>query len=450
MRLPNSLRSRLTVASLLLLPLIMLLAWWALLQSYHSSLEESVKQRLQTQVYLLLGAAEVDNRGIHIPRLLTEPRFNQPASGLYGAVYNQLGQLIWRSRSSTLIDHQLRASRPGLNSLQQVSFDHLDDSKLYRFRFPIIWETSDAEHRLLFTVLESDQPTIQAVKAYRKQLTFWLLAVTVLAWIMQWLIMTWGLQPLKKLALDLKQIEQGDTDRLEGDYPSEVQAITDNLNLLLNSEQQQRTRYRNTLGDLAHSLKTPLAVIRGAGEEQISQQDYRVTVDEQVARMDQIVQYQLARAVKSNTPTPLSAGVPIRPLVERMVNALNKVYRDKQVQSEIEIADTLSFSGDERDLMELLGNLLENAFKYGDSAVQVSAEKKDGWFTLSICDDGPGISPEQRQHVLQRGARADTSIQGQGIGLAVAVDIISTYGGSLEVEHSELGGACFKISLPAN
>lgn len=449
MRLPNSLRSRLTLASLILLPLIMLLAWWALVQSYHSSIEESTKQRLQTQVYLLLGAAEVSDQGVYIPRLMTEPRFNHQASGLYGSVHNGIGQLIWQSQSSTLLNSPILTLAESNLPSGQLLFDHLDDEELYRFRFPVIWETTEREYHLLFTVLESDQPARKALKAYRKQLTFWLLVVTVLAWIMQWLIMTWGLQPLKQLANDLKQIEKGDSDRLEGDYPTEVQAITDNLNLLLVSEQQQRSRYRNTLGDLAHSLKTPLAVVRGAGEEQLSQQAYRQTVDEQVARMNQIVQYQLSRAVKSSSPAPLTAGIEIKPLVERMLNALQKVYRDKGVECSEHINAAMMFAGDERDLMELLGNLLENAFKYGDSQVAVTAKLVDQTLTLTIEDDGPGVSPQKRDHILQRGARADSSLQeGQGIGLAVAVDILSTYGGGLEVGQSELGGACFTLSLP--
>ena len=448
LRLPRSLRNRLLLASAVLLPLIMLSAWWALLQSYHNSLEASVRERMQLQVYLLLGAAEVTATGIQLPPILTEPRYNQQGSGLYGALHEADGRLIWRSPSSALLSEVIQPPPAELPLPGQLMFDHLEDSQVYRMRFPVIWETLEKEYQLMFTVLENDVETRKAIVAYRSQLTFWLLAVTMIAWLVQLLIMFWGLRPLKQLAGDLKQLESGESKQLQGDYPTEVQAITDNLNMLLTSEQQQRERYRNTLGDLAHSLKTPLAVIRGAGEENLSPEDYQLAVDEQIQRMNQIVQYQLSRAVKSSNKTPLKAGVDLRPLFERILGALQKVYRDKHIDTELLLVPQLSYPADERDLMEMLGNLLENAFKYGHSHVRVSAENKGQWLNIEIADDGPGVSPEQRNRILQRGERADTSVQGQGIGLAVAVDIISSYNGGLSVDESPEGGALFQISLP--
>ncbi|MBY4676456.1 ATP-binding protein [Marinobacterium arenosum] len=450
MRLPNSLRSRLLLASMLLMPLVMLVAWWALLESYHNSLETAVRDRLQTQVYLLIGAAEVAGGEVHMPELLTEPRFNQLQSGLYGALHDADNRLLWRTTSSALLADSILPPPDPMPLPGELQFDHLADNQLYRVRFPVIWETLEKEHHLLFTVLESDQPTSHALAAYRKQLTFWFVAVLVLALAVQWSIMTWGLQPLKQLAADLKRIEAGEAEQLQGNYPTEVQAVTDNLNLLLHSEQQQRSRYRNTLGDLAHSLKTPLAVIRGAAEESQSQQNYQQAVEEQVDRMDQIVQYQLARAVKSQGPAPLSGGVALKPVVERILAALAKVYRDKGIDTRLELPDGLNVAADERDLMELLGNLLENAFKYGDDQVRVSASVNSRWLQIEIADNGPGISPALRQKILQRGERADTSVQGQGIGLAVAVDILSTYGGDLNVAEAPEGGALFQLSLPSS
>lgn len=448
LRLPRSLRKRLMVASALLLPLTMLLAWWALLQSYHNSLEASVRERMQLQVYLLLGAAEVAATGIVLPPVLTEPRYSQQGSGLYASLHTADGRLIWRSPSSALLADIIQPPPSDMPPPGRPMFDHMDSSQVYRIRFPVIWETLEREYQLMFTVLESDAPTRQAIAEYRSQLTFWLLAVTVLALLMQWIIMFWGLRPLGKLANDLKLLESGERRQLTGVYPTEVQAITDNLNQLLTSEQQQRERYRNTLGDLAHSLKTPLAVIRGAGEEQLEAEQYQSVVDEQVHRMNQIVQYQLSRAVKSGKQVPLENGIAIRPLLERITGALQKVYREKQIDAELHIAPNLSFAGDERDMMELLGNLLENAFKYGHRQVRVSAEEQPGWLLVEIADDGAGVSPEQRQRILQRGERADTSVQGQGIGLAVAVDILSSYGGGLSVTEAPEGGALFQLSLP--
>jgi two-component system sensor histidine kinase PhoQ len=212
---------------------------------------------------------------------------------------------------------------------------------------------------------------------------------------------------------------------------------------VLASERQQRQRYRNTLDDLAHSLKTPLSVISGSLQQQQGDQ----TIAEQVERMNQIISHQLQRAVVANPGVP-GRAVAIQPIVERLVASLGKVYRDKNIQPDIQINPDISFNGDERDLMEVLGNLIENAFKYGKQKISVSGDQTQKTITIIIEDDGKGVAKEARQTILQRGARADTVTSGQGIGLAVAVDILSSYQGSLQVDESILGGAKFRLSLP--
>lgn len=446
----GSIQGRLLVASVLVLPLVMLLAGVALKNAYHSSQEAAVNERLQLQVYLLLGSIELGEQLVMVPESLQEPRYAQIGSGLYGVIHSANGKLLWRSASARLLpDNQLRYETPlpSVFTPGASTFLHQADAGLYRYSFSVIWEQNGREQAMTFTVMESDQAVKKALAAYSTQLMLWLIAVLLVALVAQVLIMRWGIQPLKGLARDLKQIEQGETDTLQGSYPAEVQLVTDNLNRLIESERQQRERYRNTLGDLAHSLKTPLAVMRGAREEQFALEQYGDVVDEQVARMDQIVQYQLSRAVKSQGRT-LAQAVVVKPLVERMLTALDKVYRDKGISSEAMVGAELGFAGDERDLMEVLGNLLENAYKYGDSKVAITAALNGDSLHIRIADDGPGVSPAARQVILERGARLDTSIQGQGIGLSVAVDIVSSYDGQLEVAESELGGALFKVTLP--
>ncbi|WP_286236609.1 ATP-binding protein [Neptuniibacter halophilus] len=445
----HSLQGRLLIASAVVLPLVLLIAALALSNAYQSSLENSVKDRLQVQVYLLLGAIEIKEDHIRFPERLQEPRYEQIGSGLYATIHDQNGGLLWRSLSSVLLDNpQLTAAinHSGLNT-GEPKFEHLDEAQLYRFQLRIIWEQQGEERSFLFTVMESDELVIRDSKAYNQQLILWMGIIFLVALLAQTLILSWGLTPLRRLARDLKAIESGNAERLSGVYPDEVQPVTENLNLLIDSERKQRERYRNTLGDLAHSLKTPLAVIRGASHEQHDQQRYEQLVSEQIERMDQIVQYQLSRAVKSQHPA-MGKAVAVTPLVERMLSALGKVYRNKAIHSQLDMQPALNFYGDERDLMELLGNILENAFKYGHSQVSIRGRRTADALQLEIGDDGPGVSPEMRQVVLQRGERLDTSIQGQGIGLSVATDIISSYNGQIEVTDSPLGGACFIITLP--
>lgn len=445
---PRALRARLLLASLLLLPVFFGLTGFALQQAFHHSLEVAEEERLKLQVYLILGAAELSGDQIFIPDTLQEPRYSQLESGLYGFLHGNDGQMIWRSDSSTLIADGIPAQLATARlDTGDSNFFELPGQNLFVYQFALLWEIEGKENHYLFTVLESNASVKAEQKAFNAQLWGWLSAAIVLFLLVEAALIGWGLQPLTRLAADLKRIEQGESDTLTGTYPSEVQAVTDNLNLLIHNERQQRERYRNTLGDLAHSLKTPLAVMRGAEQEKLDFPEYQALVAEQASRMDQIVQYQLARAVKSQGRT-LAQKVPVAPLIERMVTALQKVYRDKQIVTDLQLGGDYQLPADERDLMELLGNVLENAFKYGYSEVSVRLEQQAGMLRINIADDGPGVSPDRRQTILKRGERADTSAPGQGIGLSVAVDILSSYDGELQIGEAELGGAEFSIRLP--
>ncbi len=445
----HSLQGRLLIASVAILPVVLLIAGLALSNAYSYSLENSVKERLQLQVYLILGAVELKEDHIRFPERLQEPRYEQINSGLYASIHDQHSKLLWRSLSSILLDDPelTRAINHSGMTTGEPRFEHLNEFGLYRFQLQIIWETAAEEKSFVFTVMESDDLVVRDSQAYDQELTAWLSIIFLVALLAQTLILSWGLTPLRKMAKDLKAIEEGKSEKLVGNYPDEVKPVTTNLNQLIESERKQRERYRNTLGDLAHSLKTPLAVMRGAELEEHELYSYQSLVSEQVERMDQIVQYQLSRAVKSQN-RPLGKAVKVTPIIERMLSALGKVYRSKGVVSEVELAPELTFYGDERDLMEVLGNIMENAFKYGHSEVHVKGRQKDGELMLQICDDGPGVTPDMRKVILQRGARLDTSIQGQGIGLSVATDIISSYQGEIEVTDSPLGGTCFVIRFP--
>jgi two-component system sensor histidine kinase PhoQ len=168
-----------------------------------------------------------------------------------------------------------------------------------------------------------------------------------------------------------------------------------------------------------------------------------------LARMDQIVGYQLQRAVTSQGHSTLSVRVDVSTAVSGLLAVFRKVYADRHVIVDSRCEEGLQFRGDERDLLEVLGNTLDNAFKYGDSQVRIIARQgSTGALEFYIEDDGPGVAPNQREFVLQRGARADTLAQGQGIGLAVVSDIMASYQGSVSISTSDLGGARFSLYFP--
>ena len=290
------------------------------------------------------------------------------------------------------------------------------------------------------------------MEAFRARLMYWLGGAALLLLVAQGIVLAWGLRPLRKAEADLHRIESGEIEAIGGRFPRELQGLINNINLLIRNGRASRDRYRNSLGDLADSLKTPLSVLRGAVESG-DREALAHTVRDEVSRMDEIVQYQLRRAAASGAAQP-GVSVPVAPKIERVAATLTKVYGEKRVDCRIEVAEALRFVGDSGDLMEILGNLMENAFKYGRHQVRVEADSPrastgaDPAIRVTIEDDGPGIPRQDREEVLNRGSRMDQRLPGQGIGLSVAQEIIRLYGGYLQIgESRRLGGAAVTAIL---
>ncbi|MEX2132116.1 MAG: ATP-binding protein [Pseudohongiellaceae bacterium] len=450
-----SIQTRLLVGASILLAVFLGLTGVVLDRAFRESVEAGAVEQLQVQIYVLLAAIEEDGGNFFLLEDLREPRFSQLGSGLYGFISNLERGELWRSQSAldlSLADDEILRRQAVIGENLFSIATGVDGNELFVVSYGVLWEDGVSAYN--FTVMESAERYYSEISEFRNSLWSWLGGVAVLLLLLQLFFLRWGLSPLYRMARDLKQIESGAAEQLSGMYPRELKGVTDNLNLLIKTERKQQARYRTTLGDLAHSLKTPLAVISGvltnlradrnkdmsAGTiEQIS------TVEEQLDRMRQIVTYQLQRAVQVNGTGTLGRQVIIAPVINRILNALDKVYSDKRVAHTINIEGSAVFHGDERDLMEILGNVLDNAYKYGHSQVWVAVATHKGGtaqqLSITVEDDGPGIHLEQREYVLQRGARADTFALGQGIGLAVVTDIVSSYGGQIDVDNSTHGGA---------
>lgn len=449
---PLSLNTRLLLASLLVLPLFLGLTGLVLERAFDRSLTTAAREQLQGQIYLLFSVAEMEGTGeqaqLEMPPALLEPNFERVNSGLYGYLSTRTERTTWHSSSAQLRPEPPTTEQfppPGNLLLDEIE---LDDQPHWRARYAVIWEDeSGQDHDYLVTLLRDQAPYQAELASFRRQLWRWLGAAALLLVIAQSASLRWGLRPLDRLARALDAMRDGSRPHLEGQHPRELQPVVDNLNQVLDREQSLRKRYRDSLSNLAHSLKTPLTVLRNQASDSAADQDARDVIAEQVARMDQVVNYQLRRAV-SEQQQGLHRQTPIGPAARRMVNTLEKVYREQAPQFELAIPDDLAFPGDEQDLLELLGNLLDNACKYGRGRIRVSAEGDSECLRLIVEDNGPGIPEEQREQVIRRGQRLDTLQAGQGIGLAVAADIVGSYGGQLSIGESELGGAAVKIQLP--
>ena len=452
----SSISARLLLASTLLLPLFLGLTGFFLNRAFENSLEVAERSRLRGHINLLMSVAEpiTKNSKIHslrMPVTLSDADFEHPNSGLYSYIFDNHSKLVWRSNSAALSEPPVYKNIAKSDTPGKMLFSKkLLNSELHFFvRYTVKWEDARGNPTPFHFVVahRADEYTAE-LKAYRNELWRWLGAAGFFLLIAQTLILRWGLRPLSKLAHALKAMQSGDTSNIAGEHPQELQKIVDNLNQVLAREQALRQRYRNSLADLAHSLKTPLAVLQSKlveGAE--SDGDLRQIANEQVARMNQVVTYQLQRAVSSQQKG-IFRRTQIEPIALRLFTALQKVYAHKQMEQELDLAANSSVAGDEQDVMELLGNLLENAFKYGHKQVRMRSFIDDKQLRIDIEDDGPGVPADQTERILERGQRLDTSIPGQGIGLAVAAEIVQSYEGSISIHRSELGGARFCICFP--
>lgn len=449
----KSLRARLLLAATLVLVVFMLLCGAGLDQAFRSTSIQVQRDKQLGLIFALLGAAEFDDSGgVRINSgTLPDPRLGRVQSGLEALVFNERGKVIWRSPSFAGDVPELLAPEVG-NSL----FSDLEDR--FAMTYGVRWVTETGGLRLFgggrkkqsrYTVaIMEDKADYRAqLQAFRRVLWTWLGGAAVALILVQVAVLSWGLAPLRKLVRELRGVESGQQSRIEAGYPDELTPLAEGLNTMISAERNQQQRYRNALDDLAHSLKTPLAVLRGVVEDQTLPADARDRMVDPVDRMQQITHHQLRKAAAAGRRT-LAEPVRLRPLTDKIVGALVKVYATKQLRFTIDIADSLKARADEGDLYELLGNLLDNAAKWARTEVRLQADIRNRMLVLVIDDDGPGF-PEDADKLLSRGVRADSITPGQGIGLGAVAELVKVYDGSVELSRADsgLGGARVTVSL---
>lgn len=455
---PLSLQTRSLAAAGIALAAFLGLAFFALDQAFFDAALSSQRERLQGYLHAYLAGADTNRAGNLIPpEVGPDPRFDRPGSGLYAIIVGDnvrnAKDRQWRSPSALGLDLPFSAElEKGVSEFSGPL--HSAQGNLFVLSQGIGWSVANRPELKLTVNIAEDAATLQTqVKVFRRTLLAWLGGLGVFLILLVLAVLRWSMAPLRKVAADLSRVERGAAEHLGDRYPAELSGLATNLNNFIDSERERLKRYRNTLADLAHSLKTPLAVMRTQLESESDEKQLRWTVLEQVGRMDEIVAYQLSRAATSGRQT-FAAPLPLEPFAEEIVRSLEKVYAARHVLCEFEIDPDTRFRGDQGDLLELLGNVLENAFKWARHTVLFSArplnpaDHRFGGMHLVIEDDGPGIAEDQVEHLLQRGVRGDERVQGHGIGLSIVQDIVKAYNGSLKVSRSEtLGGARFDLRL---
>jgi two-component system sensor histidine kinase PhoQ len=438
----------------------------ALDEAFRETAISNLHERLENNAVAYLGDFEFTRDGELIEpsrQQAPDARYLQPGSGLYAVVRGR--SFHWNSPSAlgrALPEPEML--KPGERRFEDLPVAYTDDKglshHLYRFSYGLAWEQGEVGQaptviRFTIAMYEDADNLQQQVGVFRRALWAYLGLAAVLLLLVQMIVLRWSLQPLRVLERELARVRRGVSDRLSGRHPPELQQITDSINALIESEYTQLDQTRNTLSDLAHSLKTPLAVMRTRLDADASEKELREEVATQVQRMTEIVSYQLSRAARSGHAL-FSAPIAIEPRAEEIVASLEKVYRSKGVVCEFEMDSEAKFHGELGDLQELIGNLLENAFKWSARRVllTVRGETEKGMsrpgLLIAVDDDGPGVDLDNVETLLQRGARGDERVQGHGIGLAIVQDIVRAYRGELKVDRSsELGGARFAVHFPA-
>lgn len=445
----SSLSARLLVSVSILLLFFFGATIVVLDSAFRSAGERAQQDILDGYLMSLLAAAEPAEDGtLAMPPDLPEPRFSNVESGLYAEIRGERGIVVWQSRSSLGLDIPAGVTPQGGDRIFAEEFLQ-DGTPLLTLSIAVYWEFPDGELRpFVFKVAENLDSFHAQVATFRRQLFGWFGAVALIMLLSIAFLMRRLLQPLRQVETEIGAIENGNRVALSDEYPTELQGVARNMNLLINSERARAERYRVTLDNLAHSLKTPLAALRALLVDH-NRPGFAARADEQIERMDEIVRYQLRKPAAGGMGQVLGR-IDVPAEIRKLADSMRKVHHDKQPAIEMDLQEPLLLRADTGDFLELAGNLIDNACKWCNSKVRVTARApaNNSGLQLIVADDGPGIPEQAAESLLQRGTRLDEKTPGHGIGLAIVNDIAQSYGGKITIAQSDLGGAEICVSIP--
>jgi signal transduction histidine kinase len=462
----SSLRFRLLAVTVLALSVALLLAGLLLSGFFKQEVERQFEATLRQQLDQLTSSLEFNLAGELLPTVqaLPDPRWQRPYSGLYwqidGPENVQRSRSLWDTTlklpADPLSDGEVHAHQSagpqGATLLVLERSVHAPDTPARSWRLMVAADT---------------RSTQDAVNRFGNVLIFSLTALLLLLVLAAFAQVYVGLRPLRSLEQALKDLREGRSQALQGNFPQELLPLTDDFNRVLERQAQTLARARQQAGNLAHAVKTPLAVLSQAvtqsqaGSAGTSPAPLVQLVQEQVALAKRHIDWHLARARSAGAQRLPGQRTPVAPALAGLVRVMQRVHAARELHIELdapepaESADAgLVFAGEEQDLQEMLGNLLDNACKWARHRVRVHAQalprgKAGGQLMVRIEDDGAGIDESLRQEVMSRGVRADESVPGSGLGLAIVADLVALYGGSLQLGQSALGGLKVELLLPS-
>jgi signal transduction histidine kinase len=405
---------------------------------FDHSLRGYLQDALRDEAETLLVALVRGPQGIQLDEQRLSAAFQRPYSGLYFRI--DFAERSWRSRS--LWDHELqRAPASGLQG-------DLDDGPQGQVLLTYRGDFQRFGQQLSIQVAQDYTPLLQSFR--RVQQVGWGVGLGGLALILllQRLTVSRALRPLEQARLQIAQLQQGQRVKLDTRVPQELEPLVAQINHLLAHTEDTLKRSRNALGNLGHALKTPLAVLvsLASRDELLAYPELRASLLEQLQQIEQRLARELGRARLAGDALP-GAHFDCAEELPGLFATL-EVIHGRDLRLAWQAPPGLRLPWDREDVLELLGNLLDNACKWAHSRVQLRVERTAENYLLEVEDDGPGIAAERRAEVLKRGSRLDEQVAGHGLGLGIARDIVAAWGGRLELQGSALGGLCVRIELP--
>jgi signal transduction histidine kinase len=450
----DSLAARLIAAALIWTIVGLVAGGYVLSRAFTSAIEDNFDATLQDDLNDLIAAAEADpNGGVVLEERLLNRRFERVYSGLYWQIVPlQPGQEIQVSHS--LFDHHIKADNPAANGQITWGFAGGPEDKhlrviAQRVVFPVAATPQKDDTRAYTFMVAGDLSDVaDETRDFNGKLiwAFSLLGAGLLFAV--FLQVRIGLRPLRKVSEALARIRDGKSRRLEGNFPAEIAPLASELNSLIQHSEEVVGRARTHVSNLAHFLKTPLTVLSSEADAQPG--PLADQVKRQVDSMRRQVDHYLARGRAAGALDVLGNRTKVRAVLDDLARVLSRIHAERGIDISVDCPATLFFRGERQDLEEMAGNLIDNACKWAQGAVRVSAAPLTGarW-ELSVEDDGPGLRPEDRERVLERGERLDESVPGSGLGLSIVEDIAKLYGGSLVLGNASLGGLKATLALPA-
>ncbi|MEE2527061.1 sensor histidine kinase [Hyphobacterium sp. HN65] len=453
----RSLVRRLVATSAILILVALIVAALGLTALFRESVLRTLDDRLTAAVSNIVATAEpTEDGGIEPTRLPPDPRYERIFSGRYWQINRLgpegLGPVVGNSRSvwDEPIEVEPRfASRLIENFGQPVTYDVKGpDRQLLRVIGQAIELPGDGG-QILVLAAEDRRPADAEVRRFAMVSIgiFLVFGIALAAGVI--LQVRIGLGPVFAMQKAVADVREGRSQKVEGDFPVELQPLGDELNSLLDHSREVVERARTHVGNLAHALKTPIAVL--INETSMDNGDLSKLVRRQTETMSRQVDHHLRRARAAAHAKAIGARCSVDRVVDDISRTLNKIYARQGKSVSAEGMPGLDFRGERQDLEEMVGNLADNACKWAASAVTIEyGVRDDGNIFISVEDDGPGMDAAQREQALKRGVRLDEEAPGTGLGLSIVVDLASVYGGELELGVADAGGLSARLILPGN